>query len=118
MRDVIAAPAGAVVVHCQVGKDRTGLAVALLLSAVGVTDDAIAADYALPAGYLRPYLNYRRSLGAAPDSEPANGMTSPPETMLALLADLRESRGGAATYLRAGGLTREELDTLRRRLVG
>jgi protein tyrosine/serine phosphatase len=117
-REVIAAPPGAVVVHCQVGKDRTGLAVALLLSAVGVTDDAIAADYALSARYLQPYLDYRRTLGVAPESEPANGMTSPPETMLALLAEMRESSGGAVGYLRAGGLTEEDLGTLRRRLIG
>ena len=43
-RAVIAgAPA---LVHCTVGKDRTGVAVALLLDAVGVEHDAIVADYA------------------------------------------------------------------------
>jgi protein-tyrosine phosphatase len=34
-------------VFCSVGKDRTGLLCALLLSAVGVDDAAIAEDYAL-----------------------------------------------------------------------
>jgi protein tyrosine/serine phosphatase len=117
-REVVAAPSGSVVVHCQVGKDRTGLAVALMLSAVGATDDAIAADYALSAGYLRPYLDYRRTLGAAPSAEPADGMTSPAETMLALLGEIRETRGGAAGYLRAGGLTEQDLGALERRLIG
>lgn len=32
-------------IHCTAGKDRTGVAVALLLHALGVTTDAIAADY-------------------------------------------------------------------------
>src|SRR5262249_980142 len=39
-------PGDAVVVHCFAGKDRTGIVSALLLSAVGVPDDLVAADYA------------------------------------------------------------------------
>lgn len=35
------------VVHCTVGKDRTGVAVALVLRTLGVNDATIAADYAL-----------------------------------------------------------------------
>lgn len=120
-REIVVAPPGAVVVHCHIGKDRTGLAIGMLLSAVGVTDEAVAADYALSADRLQPMRNFRRSLdgaaaaaGAAP---PDSHLTSPPETMLALLAELRETHGGAAGYLRAGGLTDEELARLRRRLV-
>ncbi|MFB9902615.1 tyrosine-protein phosphatase [Allokutzneria oryzae] len=36
---------GPVLVHCAAGKDRTGVATALMLSAVGVTREAIVADY-------------------------------------------------------------------------
>ncbi|WP_062344070.1 tyrosine-protein phosphatase [Novosphingobium sp. CCH12-A3] len=32
-------------VHCTAGKDRTGVMVALLLSAIGVPDDVVIADY-------------------------------------------------------------------------
>jgi protein-tyrosine phosphatase len=35
-------------VHCTVGKDRTGVVVALMLAAVGVEVDAVVADYARP----------------------------------------------------------------------
>jgi hypothetical protein len=35
------------VIHCAAGRDRTGIAVACLLDLLDVTDDAIAADYAL-----------------------------------------------------------------------
>jgi protein-tyrosine phosphatase len=34
------------IVHCTAGKDRTGVAIALLLSLLGVTRDQILADYA------------------------------------------------------------------------
>ena len=33
-------------VHCTAGKDRTGVAIALLLDAVGAERDAVVADYA------------------------------------------------------------------------
>src|SRR5207253_2182120 len=48
------APEGAVLVHCQVGRDRTGLVAALLLSLADVPPEEIAADYALSADRLRP----------------------------------------------------------------
>src|SRR5205823_13347586 len=35
------------VVHCTAGKDRTGVASALVLAALGVDDETIAADYEL-----------------------------------------------------------------------
>ena len=45
LRAIADAP-GAALVHCAVGKDRTGFLVALALSLVGVADADIAADYA------------------------------------------------------------------------
>ena len=39
------APAGAVLVHCGAGRDRTGVIAAVLLAIAGVEEDAIAADY-------------------------------------------------------------------------
>lgn len=45
----------AVVFHCTAGKDRTGVAAALLLHALGVDDEAVAQDYLLTnAVYRRP----------------------------------------------------------------
>ena len=40
-------PAGAVLFHCQGGRDRTGLIAVVLLALAGVAPDDIAADYAL-----------------------------------------------------------------------
>ena len=39
--------AAPVVVHCMAGKDRTGVVCALTLALLGVSDEDIAADYAL-----------------------------------------------------------------------
>jgi protein-tyrosine phosphatase len=121
-RAVAVAPAGGVVVHCQAGKDRTGIAVALLLALVGVDDEVIAADYAL--SYPNLIAQYDRELDADGVTDPEaraalhRARRSDPETMLATLAHVRERHGGPDAYLFTAGLTTEELDLLRARLIG
>ena len=44
-------PARPMLVHCAAGKDRTGLAAAVILGVLGVPDEAIAADYNLSTVY-------------------------------------------------------------------
>jgi len=41
--------------HCSAGKDRTGLAAALILHALGADRETIMADYLVSTEYLRPY---------------------------------------------------------------
>src|SRR5690349_8901550 len=50
--DLAAPGALPALVHCAAGKDRTGVVIALVLSAIGVPDDVVATDYALTADYL------------------------------------------------------------------
>ena len=52
MRAIAVAPLGGVVVHCRVGRDRTGLIAMLALAVVGVDADRISDDYELSARYL------------------------------------------------------------------
>lgn len=120
-RAIAHAPQGGVVVHCQAGKDRTGIVVALLLSLVGVGDDLIAADYAL--SYPKLVGVYDRMLDRQGVTDPAErdalhrARRSDPETILATLAHLRDRHGGSAAYLSAAGLADEELRALHRRLL-
>src|SRR3954462_1103731 len=67
---------GAAVVHCAAGKDRTGVVCALALAAVGVSREAIVADYvatgeriAAVSARLRASETYRADLEAVPDSK-------------------------------------------------
>ena len=45
MREVVDTPDGAILFHCTQGKDRTGIASMLLLSALGVSKETIIADF-------------------------------------------------------------------------
>ncbi|MFE6734095.1 tyrosine-protein phosphatase [Microbacterium sp. NPDC057650] len=109
-------------VHCTVGKDRTGVTVALALSAVGADRDEIVADYALTASQLpqartRAVVQYLRA--RHPDARNAIDLAtaSPAPVMRELLAGIERKHGSVVGYLRAGGLTDAELEALGRALV-
>ncbi|MFC4140224.1 MULTISPECIES: tyrosine-protein phosphatase [unclassified Microbacterium] len=110
-------------VHCTVGKDRTGVTVALALSAIGADREEVVADYALTASQLpeartRAVVQYLRA--RHPDARNAIDLAtaSPAPVMRELLAGIEGRYGSVAGYLRAGGLTDAELEGLGRALVG
>lgn len=103
------------VFHCTAGKDRTGFAAALLLSALGVPREAVMADY------LLTNQRYRRSpLVEAPG--PAHVMDVlwqvQPAFLNAAFDTIDTEFGGLANYL-AGpmGLDTAALERLRARLL-
>lgn len=49
-------------IHCAIGKDRTGVAVILILSVAGVSKQEIAEDYTLTNAGLEPYKPVVRKL--------------------------------------------------------
>ncbi len=109
----------AVVFHCALGKDRTGLTAAVLLDAVGVPAETIAADFALSAarvGRLRSRLARLDSYRGLPSLR-HGVMSARPEVMMRFLHVLHTEHGGAAEWLRCRGLSRIELDALRATLV-
>ena len=84
----IASSEGPVLVHCAAGKDRTGVVVALALSAVGVRPEAIVADYAATGERTGALLErLRRSPTYAGDinSKPQAEHAPRPGTMTAFL---------------------------------
>lgn len=109
-------------VHCAVGKDRTGVTIALALSAVGVTDEAIVADFMRS----NPGLNI-------PDPEPeddegdGDGAGTRDRYLMhhyvraalieSSLARARQLGGDVPGYLAMHGMTDAELDALRTNLT-
>jgi len=115
------APPGGVLVHCHAGKDRTGMVMALALAAVGVSDEDIADDYALTQLVLDQIMNeWLKEIGVTDEEERERLMrlgNPSREAMLDTLAYLRHRYGGAERYLLDGGMTSEQLQRLRARLV-
>ncbi len=113
----------AVLVHCTAGKDRTGVAVALILDAVGVAREAIVADYVqtqqnLAGPWAERMLAAISQLGAPITPTIRELMTESPAAAIEQALAWIDARGGSAAYLRSGGLTDDELAALRARLVG
>jgi len=112
----------AVLVHCTAGKDRTGVAVALVLDAVGAERSAVVADYAASAERLAgPWAERMRglitSMGVPLTPELDALVTATPAGAIEQALAWVDEQGGSAAYLRSGGLTDAELDALRARLA-
>lgn len=127
VRAVARAQPGGVVVHCGLGRDRTGLVTMLLLAVAGVGPDDIAADYELSTTRLPP-LDVDRLL-----STPSHVNPRSRQELAADLATERRRRArmgdrdvlvgllsslDAASYLRRAGVDDADLAALRTRLAG
>jgi protein-tyrosine phosphatase len=114
----VAAADGGVVFHCFAGKDRTGLVAAMLLSAAGVPDDAIAADFAeTDAQLARRYAEWLAAAAPERRSEMREELHCPPERILGVLDHLRQRWGGVHGYMEAAGMTATNIERLSAKLA-
>jgi protein-tyrosine phosphatase len=120
--ELLAAP-GALpaVFFCSAGKDRTGLTTAIVLSALGVDEEAVAADYAATArvmhGAFRDEVEARALAVGLTEQALAVGLGAPRQAILDVLATVRAEHGDTAAYLREHGASPAALDRLRAQLV-
>ena len=121
VRAIARVTSGAAIVHCAAGKDRTGVVVALALSAVGVPADEVVADYAATDERIEAILRRlmrSRDLRERPEGTRASTGTGPrPETMKAFLEQVEARYGGVTQWLAGHGFGPEDLERLRAKLV-
>ena len=111
------------VVHCTAGKDRTGVAAAVLLSALGVSRSAVVADYALTTTLLPPPKSgpapknlppALAALYALPTDARAAVWRADPAYIEAALDAINHEYGSIHGYLRQGlGLSEANIQTLK-----
>lgn len=103
------------VIHCTSGKDRTGFAVAMVLWALGVSDDDIAHDYLLTNAY---YQAPSEMAGSLPAEVRQVLWTVRPQFLQAALETVNTQFGGRQAYWHgAMGLGQAEQDALRAALL-
>jgi protein-tyrosine phosphatase len=108
--------------HCAAGKDRTGVLAAVVLDAVGVSREAIIADYALTGQRMSQISARLLRLATYRDMQALSrgikgAATADEESMAAFLDELHGRYDGGAGYLTAHGLSGAELAALRATLV-
>lgn len=105
-----------VLVHCTQGKDRTGLIVMLVLFLLDVDHAFIDEDYRLSESELAPEMESRlkemASIGLGEQFA-----VCPPGVVESVHAHVEEKYGGTEKYLEVTGVSREDIERLKRRLL-
>lgn len=113
-----------ILIHCAVGKDRTGVALAMVLILLGVDEQTVMDDYLLTnASYERAMIRFSKYYSAseldarAPGVMPAI-MGAHPEYLHAALARIIKDHGSVENYaIEYLSLTTEELNAMRDNLL-
>ncbi|WP_344737596.1 tyrosine-protein phosphatase [Microbacterium awajiense] len=112
----------AVLIHCTAGKDRTGVAVALILDVAGVERDAIVADYAVSETYLAgPFadrmLGMLEGYGVPLTPQVRELVTGTPASAIEHALAWIDDNGGSRGYLAGAGVGDATLDAVAERLT-
>ena len=112
--------------NCSAGKDRTGVAAALLLAALGVDRDVIVEDYALS----ETLFDFRKAASENSDASPHRAMqrlpqdvqdafiASHPDYLVAMFGELNERNGDLTRYLEDElAIGANEIEQLQNRLL-
>jgi len=105
--------------HCFLGKDRTGILAAMLLSLAGVSREIIIHDYSLSEDALQPFIlgEIERNTGLIWENNDEH-LSSPPSNMAGLLDELDSRFGGVENYLLSAGVSARDIDKAASLLCG
>ena len=114
----LAAGDAPILVHCTAGKDRTGVATAILLTALGVPRETVVSDYGMSEKLLPPPSIKAGALSQLPPDAQRELMRSDPVFIQAALDSIDHEYGSVGGYLKNGlGLNSAQIDAMRSRLT-
>jgi hypothetical protein len=108
-------------IHCAAGKDRTGVAVAILLIAAGVEPHAVVADYQRTAANMQDVLDRIRSAGRdvpAYTDLPSDILATPARAIQVVIDAVQSWRGNVVGWLVDHGANGEDVARWQLRLTG
>jgi protein-tyrosine phosphatase len=113
------------VVHCTAGKDRTGVAIAMLLTLLGVAREDVLSDYAKSDVFGRNLRmagsvneTFRTSFGFVPSEEVmAMLIGTDSDFLAAALRTVEREWGSIAAYFEASGVDLDRQEQLRTALL-
>jgi protein-tyrosine phosphatase len=120
---VVADAPAPILVHCAAGKDRTGIVIAAVLSAVGVAREDVVADYVATEANMEGVVARMGAAGQPGAAVVEQLRVSHPEAFMAparaieTVLDHLEAAGGGAAWLQAQGLAPAVVERLHDRLV-
>ncbi len=103
------------VFNCFLGKDRTGVLAALVLSALGVERETVVEDYALTHERMRLIVEKLRrdpTQRETIDLTPPALLAAREATMTSFLAEVDQRYGGARAWVQGAGVTPEQVERL------
>jgi protein-tyrosine phosphatase len=105
--------------YCAAGKDRTGMVTAILLRALGVSDDQIIIDYALTqAPSEERIISRMKALGRDTSTLPdRTALAAYPETMEHFLASFDRLHGSAEDFLLSCNVQESTIERVRENLL-
>ena len=105
--------------YCTAGKDRTGMITAIILSLLGVPDEAIVEDYSLSANVYAEMNDHKAMVGALSQRnlDPKTFLGAPPQVMRDTLVAIRENYGDVEGYLDFIGFGPDKREQLKKALL-
>lgn len=105
---------GHIIINCNLGKDRTGTIIMILLLNAGVSEEDIIDDYSLSYEYLKSYIeDFHKKNPNLPEFLGK----SKKEYMQKTLALFKEKYSNINNYLKIIGLKEEEIITLKNKII-